>query len=168
MTKLEKSSDYQPLSGEANFGPPIELEVKGGVHIAPEVIARNGSTFFMTRWPSGLPRHADPPNTLRFPHGLMMFGETIDEVTSRLVGDQLGMRVVAVRTLMIDSYVDDMQHWHIEPILLANVEGESVVPDSASEIIEFKLDSVPDMTFWSKEDFQTTLQKHAPDIYQTL
>src|SRR6185437_8226631 len=98
------ASEFQVLPGEANFPPAVTQELVGGVHIAPECITRAGTKFVMIEWPDGLPRH-ETGRTVRFPHGLMRFGETMEECAARLVTDQLGMRVDEVRVLHIDSYV---------------------------------------------------------------
>ena len=106
------SSDFRPLPGEANFGPPLPfIEVTGGAHIAPEVIAREGEHFLMTVWPQGLDRH-DAHRTVRFPHGLMMFGETLEETARRLIVAQLCAELVRCRVVHVDSYVDESGHWH--------------------------------------------------------
>lgn len=157
MKKLQRSSDFKPLRNEANFGPPIQVEVRGGVHIAPEVIAARGTKFFATRWPNGLPRHDDPPDTLRFPHGLMLFGESIEQCARRLVKAQLGMRVTGVRVLDVDSYLDDMNHWHIEPLVVATVAGKPAVPAKASEVIAFSMDDLPPMTYWPRKELRRIL-----------
>ena len=86
-------SSYRATSKEANFGKPIATQVDGGAHITFEMIPHSKGRFYATRWPRGLPGHDDPPNSLRFPHGLIRFGESLEECASRLVGEQLGMKV---------------------------------------------------------------------------
>ena len=112
----------------------------------------------MTRWPDGLPGHDDPPNALRFPHGLIRFGEALDECATRLVGEQLGMKVKDVEILYWDSYVDDHNHWHIEPGCLVEVEGTPKLPENASEVVTFTIDNIPKMTFWTKSEFIDTVK----------
>src|SRR5438552_9303747 len=124
------ASDFKPLPGEANFPPPIDKEVVGGVHIAPECITRQGEIFVMIVWPNGLWRH-ESHRTIRFPHGLMMFGETIKESAERLVKTQLGMDVESVQVVHIDSYVDEKNHWHIEPWVIVDVIGTPKLPTQA-------------------------------------
>jgi ADP-ribose pyrophosphatase YjhB (NUDIX family) len=165
MNKLEKASDFRPLPGEANFGPPITIEVKGGVHIAPEIVTRSGLNFYATRWPHGLPRHEDPPNTLRFPHGLLMFGETIQACATRLVKDQLGLNLISTRVLDIDSYLDEHNHWHIEPLVLAEATGNPIIPAQASEIVTFRLDTMPELTYWPANSLIEAIGDHVKDFY---
>ena len=160
MTEYEKASDFRPLPGEANFGPPIDVEVRQGLHIAPEIIPARGRTLFATRWPNGLPRHDDPPNTVRFAHGLMLFGETIEECARRLVNAQMGLNVEGVTLLDIDSYVDDNEHWHLEPTVLAEVTGSPKTPSGASEIISFTADAIPELTYWPHDDLRSALEGH--------
>ena len=148
-----KVSKYRATNDEANFGAPIIAQVSHGAHITFELVANKNDTFYMTRWPTGLPRHDDPPNVLRFPHGLIRFGETMEQCASRLVHDQLGMEVKSVKIVYLDSYVDEQNHWHIEPGCIVEVDGEPRLPDGASEIVTFGIDNVPAMTFWPKQDF---------------
>ncbi|MCH7535107.1 MAG: NUDIX domain-containing protein, partial [Bacteroidetes bacterium] len=130
--------------------PGLKTEIIG--RMMP-LITQQGDRFYMTRWPSGLPGHDDPTNTLRFPHGLMRFGESLDDCATRLVGEQLGMKVNAVEILYWDSYVDDYDHWHIESGCLVEVEGTPKLPEKASEVVTFTIDNVPKMTFWPKSEF---------------
>ena len=159
-----KVSSYRASGGEANFGKPISTQVSGGTHITFELITKRDQTFFMTRWPSGLPGHDDPPNTLRFPHGLIRFGESLEECASRLVRDQLGMRVTDTRILYWDSYLDDQNHWHVEPGALVEVAGKPKVPRRASKIETFTVREIPDMTFWPRSDFLDLVREHLPDF----
>jgi len=164
--KMDNSKDYQlasdfkPLTGEANFPPPIDKEVVGGMHIAPECITRCGKQkFVMIEWPNGLPRHENH-RTVRFPHGLMKFGETVEECIYRLVNDQLGMTVDLIQTLYIDSYVDSMNHWHIEPWILVDVSGNPRLPSEASRVIYFEGSNVPEGAFWDEQSFKAIVQKY--------
>ena len=153
-------SRYRASAGEANFGKSILTQVSGGSHITFELITKRGQTFYATRWPSGLPGHDDPPNTLRFPHGLIRVGESLEECADRLVRGQLGMRVTEVRMLYWDSYMDDHDHWHVEPGALVEVAGEPQLPDGASKIETFTGRNIPDLTFWSQSDFVELVREH--------
>lgn len=157
-------SNYRATDNEANFGKPIVAQVSGGAHITFEMIAIRDGTFYMTRWPKGLPRHDDPPNTLRFPHGLIRFGESLTQCAKRLVRDQLGMRVNSVEIAYWDSYVDDLDHWHIEPGCIVQVDGKPHVPTDASEIVAFDVSHIPKMTFWSRNDFLAVVRDHLPEL----
>ena len=152
-----KISRYISNGDEANFGAPIKSQVSGGTHITFEFLTKKEREFYMTLWPKGLPGHEDPPDTLRFPHGLIKFGESLEECAARLVSEQLGMRIKEVELLYWDSYVDDHNHWHIEPACLVEVTGLPKLPKAASEIVKFTLDDIPKMTYWKKNDFIKTV-----------
>lgn len=164
MNASKKASNFQAQDNEANFGPPIRDELVGGAHITFECLTRQGEQFFMTRWPNGLPRHDDRSNVLRFPHGLIKFGETLEQCATRLVKQQLGMKATAVRVVDIDSYVDDADHWHIEPLCIVDVTGRPCVPEQAGEIISFTLKRLPRMTYWSHRDFLAVVREYLPDL----
>lgn len=157
MEKLT-SSGYKAINNEANFGKPIKDEIVGGTHIAPEIIAWDGRKFYAVHWFHGLPRH-DKLNAIRFPHGLMIWGESMEDCARRLVKEQLGMNVKSVRVLSIDSYVDKENHWHIEPEILAEVSGEPKKPVENSKIVTFKLEDTPEMAFWKSEKFKEFLKQ---------
>lgn len=133
----EKVSDFEVYEGETTFPPPIRHEVKGGMHITPEVATRKDGMFIMIDWPNGLPRH-DTDHTVRFPHGLMRFGETAHECAKRLAQNQLGMHVEAVQVADLDSYMDDDGHWHFEPLIIADVSGTPMLHESAGQTIEVR------------------------------
>jgi hypothetical protein len=162
MGDYQAASDFQPLPGEANFPPPILKEVVGGMHIAPECITLHKGQFIMAIWPNGLPRH-EVTRTVRFPHGLMRFGETILEAATRLVGDQLGLNVEGVRALEIDSYVDEMKHWHIEPLLLVTTSGEPKVAAEASGVVTFQGTDLPEGSVWGRDSFQRVYSQYLSD-----
>jgi ADP-ribose pyrophosphatase YjhB (NUDIX family) len=152
------ASDFQPLEGEATFGPPILREVVGGTHIAPECITVNKGAFIMTEWPLGLPRH-DKARTVRFPHGLIRVGETIEDCARRLVANQQGMNVDSVTVLDIDSYVDDAKHWHIEPLLWVEVSGVPKLPKEASRIVSFRGHQLPEGAVWGQDSFDKAFSR---------
>ena len=153
-----KVSPYRATKGEANFGKPIMSQVEGGTHITFEMITKKGNIFYMTRWPEGLPGHNDPKNALRFPHGLIRFGESLKKCAQRMVREQLGMSVKEVQIIYWDSYVDKHNHWHVEPGCLVEGEGQAKVPKQAAEIVSFTIDELPNMTFWEASDFIETVK----------
>lgn len=159
-----KVSNYQALHKEANFAKPIMFQVSGGSHITFEMITVGAGRFYMTHWPRGLPGHDDPPNTLRFPHGLIRFGESLERCAQRLVKEQLGMGVRSVEIAYWDSYVDDTNHWHIEPGCIVHVSGQPKLPEGASEIVTFDISNIPKMTFWPRKDFLSLVRKELPDF----
>ena len=153
-----KTSKYRASKNEANFGKSIKSQISGGTHITFELITKKGNIFYMTRWPKGLPGHDDPPNTIRFPHGLIKFGESLRQCSERLVRNQLGMMVKKMEILYWDSYLDKKNHWHIEPGFIVEVMGTPKLAKNASEIVTFDIKHVPKMTFWSKADFISTVK----------
>lgn len=159
-----KASNYRATNNEANFGQPIATQVAYGTHLTFEFICHNGTTFFMTRWPNGLPGHDDPPNVLRFPHGLIRVGETLEECAKRIVHAQLGLHVRKVTIAYWDSYLDETKHWHVEPGCIVEVTGKPHIPKGASEIVEFDVHHLPTMTFWTHDDFLAALLDRAPEL----
>ena len=159
-----KVSRYRASAGEANFGQPIRTQVSGGSHITFELITKKHHTFYVTRWPKGLPGHDDPPNAVRFPHGLIRIGESLDECSERLVKDQLGMSVTDVKMLYWDSYMDDHGHWHVEPGALVEVAAEPKLPSGASGIECFTAHGVPELTFWSRSEFLDLVREYLPSL----
>lgn len=158
----ELASDFKPLPGEACFPPAVEKEVVGGMHIAPEFVTRHQGSFIMVEWPSGLPRH-ETERTVRFPHGLMRFGESLEKCAARLVLDQLGLTVERIKLLHMDSYVDDRNHWHLEPIVLAEVSGVPRLHSAASTIHYFSDDELPSHSVWSsRENFRRKVLANLP------
>src|SRR5207302_1054683 len=109
-----------------------------------------------------------PPNTLRFPHGLMLFGETVEECAQRLIGDQLGLELKEATVLSIDSYVDEQNHWHLEPLILAEVEGTPALPVKARQIVTFNITQQPGLTYWPDSSLRETLQQYAPDVLSRI
>ncbi len=158
MEKLT-SSGYKAVNNEANFGKPIENEVVDGMHMAPEIISWDGKKFYAVHWFHGLPRH-DKLDAIRFPHGLMIWGESMMDCAKRLVKEQLGMAVKSVKILSVESYVDNEKHWHIEPEILAEVTGEPRKPAEDSEIVIFELNDTPEMAYWKSEDFKKFLKEN--------
>lgn len=160
--ELELSSDFQPLEGEANFGPPLTREVVGGVHIAPHAITIQGSDFVLVDWHEGLPRHDSPgERSVRFPHGLMQFGESFLECAERLVSEQLGSDVSTTRVTHVYSRVDSADHWHLEPLILCVVDGESDPPEDATAVYSSIGPELPDNGKWiGKPEFSDTYENH--------
>lgn len=123
--ELELASDFQPFEGEANFGPPITREVVGGAHIAPHAITIDTEgRFVLVDWYEGLPRHGKPgKRSIRFPHGLIRHGEKYEDCAARLVEAQMGLSASRCRVVHVYSYLDEANHWHMEPIILTYVTG---------------------------------------------
>ena len=158
---LPLASNFQPLEGEANFGPPITREVVGGAHIAPHCITVHDGKFILIDWEQGLLRH-DPPGrrTVRFPHGLIKFGESFEGCAARLVREQLGMQVEVVNVVHVYSYVDEMTQWHMEPIMVMTVVGTPRMPNQTKAVYWPIGPSLPLGGVWSgKPPFEETFHK---------
>jgi ADP-ribose pyrophosphatase YjhB (NUDIX family) len=162
---LPLASDFQPLDGEANFGPPLTREVVGGVHIAPHCITIHKDQYVLVDWSQGLPRH-DPPGrrAVRFPHGLIRYGETFEQCASRLVRDQEGLEVVSSRVVHVYSYLDDTPHWHMEPLFLTFVTGDGAPPGGATLVRHPVGPTLPEGGRWAgKPPFEETYSKFIAD-----
>ncbi len=126
--------EYHYEHQEANFGPPLETEVAGGAHLTFDVLLRYQQTLIALRRPDGL--HDGPKNALYFPHGLIRFGETVDECVQRLANEQGGgCEVVQTNLYTMPSWVEN-DHWHICLNVIATVAAPpaELSPD-VSEIV---------------------------------
>jgi 8-oxo-dGTP pyrophosphatase MutT (NUDIX family) len=159
---LEVASTFELFEGEANFPPTITREVVGGAHIAPHCITVNEREYILIDWVEGLPRHDSPgARAIRFPHGLMKFGESFEDCAQRLVSDQLGMKVVQMDVIYVYSYVDDASHWHLEPLMLTYVDGVSRLPANAKEVRHPVGPSLPAGAAWrGKPPFEDAYRKY--------
>ena len=95
---------------------------------------------------------------------MIRFGETLEKCAERLVKEQLGSSLKNVSIAYWDSYLDDFNHWHIEPGAIVELKGPCNVPKQASEIVSFDLAHVPEMTFWPKSDFLELVKEHMPEL----
>ena len=162
---LELASDFEPMEGEANFGSTITREVVGGSHIAPHCITLVGDRFVMVEFEEGLPRHDSSGPTIRFPHGLMLFGETFEACAERLVLLQMGGVVESVRVAHIYSQLDEANHWHLEPILLVRIGGDLKLPNGVTRAVYFEGGDLPDGGVWrGKPPFTETYSNYLKDL----
>lgn len=142
---------YYYTNKEANFGKPIKTEVPGGTHLTFEIVLRQSQKILALRRPEGL--HDGPKNALYFPHGLICFGETVDQCVERLVSEQAGMEVLGVKLYHLDSWIDEINHWHLALNVTAEVRGEPKIPKDVSEVVSFSADNIPEeMAWWTKDD----------------
>jgi hypothetical protein len=167
---LPLASDFQPLEGEANFGPPILREVVGGAHIAPHCITIQREEFVLIDWIEGLPRHDRPgARAIRFPHGLIKFGESFEACARRLVANQMGMEVVKTRVVHVYSYLDETNHWHMEPIVITRVDGEPIPPDKAHIVRCPVGPSLPTGSAWrGKPPFEETFTQYIAQVWRLI
>lgn len=167
---LELASDFQPLEGEANFGPTLTREVVGGAHIAPHCIVILGDEFVLVDWSKGLPRHGQPgKRAVRFPHGLMQYGESYEETAARLVSAQMGLTVTKTRVIHVYSYLDETPHWHQEPILLTRVTGSAAPPVGATLLRCPIGPKLPEGSVWAgKPPFAKTYEEFIEPLLGTV
>lgn len=142
---------YSYTNREANFGKPLKSEVKGGTHLTLEVVLERGRNIVALRRPHGL--HDGPKNALYFPHGLMRFGETVEQCVERLVREQAGVGTVGAKVHSLDSWVDENQHWHLALNVVALIQEQPAPSQEVSEIIEFSRAEIPeDLAWWSPKE----------------
>lgn len=146
---------YYYSHGEANFGAPISEEVSGGAHLTFDVILHTGRTIHALRRPRGL--HDGPKDALYFPHGLIRFGESVDDCAKRLAEQQAGVGVLSTRLYTMPSWVDEDQHWHICLNVLAEVERPPRAAGEVSEVVPVTADHRPDDFAWWTVEQMTAL-----------
>ena len=113
------------------------------------------ATIYMLRRPDGL--HDGPKNALYFPHGLIRFGETVDECVGRLVMEQAGAEVRRTHLYTMSSWVED-RHWHLCLNVLAEIESPPRPGDEVSEVVVVDRDHVPsDFAWWTPDQAREVL-----------
>jgi ADP-ribose pyrophosphatase YjhB (NUDIX family) len=147
---------YYYTHGEANFAAPVSEEVQGGTHLTFDVILHQGLAIYALRRPQGL--HDGPRNALYFPHGLIRFGETVEECARRLARDQAGVNVEEVRLYTMPTWVDENNHWHICLNVLAKVAEKPEPTEEVSEVVEVREGDFPDdFGWWTHEQMAMLL-----------
>ncbi|MGW4410440.1 NUDIX hydrolase [Nonomuraea sp. NPDC004702] len=142
---------------EANFAGPVQEEVPGGAHLTFDVILHRGSSVFALRRPNGL--HDGPKNALYFPHGLIRFGETVDECAARLAYEQAGVRVISTRLYTMPTWVDDNNHWHICLNVVARIESAPLPSEEVSQVVIIRGKDFPDeFAWWTREQMGALLE----------
>ncbi|TSC75180.1 MAG: hypothetical protein G01um101444_26 [Parcubacteria group bacterium Gr01-1014_44] len=160
---------YKWKNKEANFGPPIESQILGGMHLAFEIILKKDEEYIALRRPKGIPEHELPPRAKDYPDGLLYFchnliryGESVEDCVQRIVKSQAGVGVKDFRVVYIDSSVQDKDDsWAIVPHVIAEVEELPKITNELTEVVLFTANSIPgDFAWWSKEDFEEFLDEH--------
>jgi len=161
--------EYNWKNKEANFGPPLDKEVKGGTHVTMEIILKKGNKYIALRRPKGIPEHELPPQAKSYPKGLLYFchnliryGESMEDCVKRIVKDQAGVSVKNMRVVYIDSLVQEKDNqWAITPHIIAEVKETPATNKMVTEIIEFDKDSIPeDFAWWPKGELKEFLQEY--------
>lgn len=154
--------EYNWKNNEANFGPQIENQVDGGTHITFEIILKSGNKYIALRRPKGIPEHeASTEGDLYFCHNLIRYGESMEACVERIVKDQAGVSVKAIKLTTIHSKVQEKDNqWSFNPLVIAEVDTP-VTSDLITEVVEFDGDSIPDgFAWWSKEELKEFFEKY--------
>ncbi|MCH8945854.1 MAG: hypothetical protein IIA85_02950 [Nanoarchaeota archaeon] len=162
--------EYNWDNKEANFGPTIKNEVKGGTHITFEIILKLGGNYIALRRES-IPGHEPPPNSkkylngmLFFCHDLIRYGESVKDCVERIVKYQAGVNVKNIKIVDIDSELQEKDNqWAFTPHVIAEL---SEMPEKGkhgneiTEVITFTKDNVPDdFGWWSKSELEEFLNE---------
>lgn len=164
--------EYNWKNNEANFGPPVETEVKGGTHLSCECILKFGDEYVALRRPDAIPQHEKPPRAkesdvalLYFVHGLPRWGESTPEYIERVVEEQAGVAAVSYKIIHMDMETyEDTKQWAITPYFIVNVH-ELPKPgkygNEITEVVAFTVEDVPDeFGWWPKEVLENFLKKY--------
>ena len=161
--------EYYWKNKEANFGPPIQKQVRGGTHITFEIILKKNNKYIALRRPKGIPQHELPTQAKDYPRGLLYFchnliryGESVEDCVKGVVKSQAGVSVESFKIVSIDSLIQEKDNqWTFNPTVIAEVEE---IPKTTSEIIEvvlFDKRSVPqDFAWWKKKELKEFLEKY--------
>ena len=145
---------------EANFGPVIESEVKGGTHFTIESILIFEGKFVALRRPNAIPHHEIPArvgkNLLYFVHDLPIWGESLKKYLERIVKEQAGVSVKSFRVtdLTMNLYEEDQQ-WALTPFVLVELDKlptPGTYGNEVTEVVEFTKENIPDGFGWYKQD----------------
>ncbi len=163
------SFKYKWKNKEANFGPPVEEQMPGGMHLTFEIILKKDGRCIALRRPSGIPEHELPAQAKDYPHGLLYFchgliryGESVEDCVQRIVRSQAGVGVKDFHVVYIDSSVQDKDDsWAITPHVIAELEELPKINEEITEVVLFTKDTIPeDFAWWSKEDLEEFLDEY--------
>lgn len=140
---------------KAFFGSPVGEFVKGGAHLANEVIMKQGDKLLLLRRPKGL--FNANRNDWFFAHGEFLYGETLEECARRLVREQAGLDIREVRIVHSWIFIDS-EHWFIVLVSMAEVYGE---PRPDTEVAEWKFFTIPELpsstAYWKPGELTSVL-----------
>jgi hypothetical protein len=161
--------DYKWKNKEANFGPPIEEQVPGGMHLTFEIILKKDNKYIALRRPKGIPEHELPPQAKDYPNGLLYFchnltryGESVENCVERIVKSQAGVDIKSFKTVYIDSSVQDKDNsWVVVPHIIAEIAELPETNELVTEVVVFDEDSIPsDLAWWDKNDLKEFLNEY--------
>ena len=165
-----KPFEYRWSRKEANFGSPIETEVKGGTHISIENFLMCGGKFVALRRPEANPQHEVPEKAqkegealLYFVHNLPIWGETLDKYVHRIVMESAGVKVknYKVVDLNMELYKDTQQWaWTLYTLVeLESLPKPGVYGNEITEVVIFDIDTIPDeFGWWEKDELEECLR----------
>lgn len=156
---------------EANFGEPIEGEVRGGTHISIENFLMHEGKFVALRRPEANPQHEIPEKALSadepllyFVHNLPIWGETLDMYVDRVIMEAAGVKVKQYKVVDLKMAVyNDTQQWAWTPYTLVELETlpvPGVYGNEITEVVMFDINTIPDeFGWWEKDELKMYLQK---------
>lgn len=162
------SFKYNWKNKEANFGPPLKEQVSGGTHVTFEIILKKEGKYIALRRPNGIPEHELPPQTKKYPKGLLYFchnliryGEFMGNCVKRIVKEQTGINVKSYRVIDIESsYQKKDNQWSINPCIIAEVEKIPQANSEVTEVILFDKNNIPqDFAWWTQKELKEFLEK---------
>jgi len=139
---------------KAFFGAPVGELVKGGAHLANEVLMKRGDRVLLLRRPKGL--FGANQNQWFFAHGEFLYGETLEECSKRLVKEQAGVEATDLRTVHSWIFMGS-DHWSVILVSLAEIQGEPRPDSEVSEWRFFGLNDLPDMAYWKPDELRRIL-----------
>lgn len=165
------SYQYLLKHNEANFGRPLRRQVRGGTHITFELILKWRGKYIALRRPKAIPEHELPPEAykyrrglLYFCHGLIRYGETVEECIKRIIRSQAGVGVDTFQIVSIDSEVQTKDgQWAFMPHAVVNLSQKprrGRYGNTVTEVVEFTKRNVPgDFGWWEKRELKDFLIK---------
>jgi len=160
---------YKWKNKEANFGPPLEEQLPGGMHLTFEIILKKDGKYIALRRPIGIPEHGLPPQAKGYPegllyfcHGLIRYGESVEVCVQRIVKSQINAGVKDFQVVYIDSSVQTKDDsWAVVPHVIAELDEFPKIDEEITEVILFTKDSIPDdFAWWTKEDLKEFLDDY--------
>jgi len=141
---------YQWKHNEANFGKPISTPVSGGMHITFEIVLKKDNTYIALQR-KGIPDHPLKEG-LYFCHGLIRYGESVEDCIKRLVQEQAGVGVAGFKVVDIDSVVQEKDNqWAFTPHVLAEITKIPSISEDVTEVVIFDKSEIPDGFVWWKK-----------------
>lgn len=161
--------NYRWQNKEANFGPPLENQVPGGMHLTFEIILKKDNKYVALRRPAGIPEHELPPSAKNYPNGLLYFchdliryGESVEDCIRRIVKSQSGTDVDSFKVVYIDSLIQDKDNsWAFTPHVIATITDTPKTTSDITEVVIFGNEAIPkDFAWWEHNDLKEFLDEY--------